>query len=60
MFENVGYKNYRQYIKVVRKCLKDNGLFLLHTIGSKKSVITVFTLISHHCDILETGNDSLP
>jgi cyclopropane-fatty-acyl-phospholipid synthase len=41
MFEHVGYKNYRQYMKVVRKCLKDNGLFLLHTIGSNKSVITV-------------------
>jgi cyclopropane-fatty-acyl-phospholipid synthase len=28
-------------MKVVRKCLKDNGLFLLHTIGSNRSVITV-------------------
>ncbi|MGZ8190219.1 MAG: cyclopropane fatty acyl phospholipid synthase [Methylococcaceae bacterium] len=41
MFEHVGYKNYRQYMKVARRCLKDHGLFLLHTIGSNRSVITV-------------------
>lgn len=34
MFEHVGYKNYRTYMKVAHRCLKDNGLFLLHTIGS--------------------------
>lgn len=33
MFEHVGYKNYRTFMKVVRRCLKDDGLFLLHTIG---------------------------
>ncbi|MBU4141897.1 cyclopropane fatty acyl phospholipid synthase, partial [Patescibacteria group bacterium] len=33
MFEHVGYKNYQTYMKVARDCLKDNGLFLLHTIG---------------------------
>ena len=38
MFEHVGYKNYRQFFKVVDQCLKDDGLFLLHTIGSNKSV----------------------
>jgi cyclopropane-fatty-acyl-phospholipid synthase len=37
MFEHVGYKNYKKYMKVVHKNLKDNGLFLLHTIGSNKS-----------------------
>src|SRR4029079_11732224 len=30
MFEHVGYKNYRTYYQVVRRCLKDGGLFLLH------------------------------
>ncbi len=34
MFEHVGPKNYRDYMQVVRRCLKDEGLFLLHTIGS--------------------------
>ncbi len=34
MFEHVGTKNYREYMEVVNKCLKDDGLSLLHTIGS--------------------------
>lgn len=38
MIEHVGYKNYRAYMKVARHCLKDDGLFLLHTIGGNKSV----------------------
>ncbi len=33
MFEHVGRKNYREYMKVANRCLKDDGLFLLHTIG---------------------------
>ncbi len=41
MFEHVGYKNYSQFMKVVHRCLKDGGLFLLHTIGSSRSVIAV-------------------
>ena len=40
MFEHVGYKNYRTFMKVVYKCLKDGGLFLLHTIGGNVSVKT--------------------
>jgi cyclopropane-fatty-acyl-phospholipid synthase len=39
MFEHVGYKNYSDYMLVVRSCLKNNGLFLLHTIGGNKSTI---------------------
>jgi cyclopropane-fatty-acyl-phospholipid synthase len=34
MLEHVGAKNYRTYFEVARKCLADDGLFLLHTIGS--------------------------
>ena len=34
MFEHVGQKNYRTYMDVAARCLKDEGLFLLHTIGS--------------------------
>ncbi len=37
MIEHVGYKNYRTYFEVANKCLNDNGLFLLHTIGNKIS-----------------------
>ena len=33
MFEHVGYKNYRSYMEVARRCLNEDGLFLLHTIG---------------------------
>lgn len=38
MFEHVGVRNYREYFKVVRRCLPPDGLFLLHTIGSNVSV----------------------
>ncbi len=37
MFEHVGSKNYREFMRVVNNCLDDNGLFLLHTIGSLRS-----------------------
>ena len=33
MFEHVGYKNFRTYFKKISELLKDDGLFLLHTIG---------------------------
>ncbi len=39
MFEHVGYKNYRTYMEVVHKALKDEGCFLLHTIGLHFSVV---------------------
>lgn len=38
MFEHVGYKNYRTYMKMAHRLLPDEGLFLLHTIGGNKSV----------------------
>jgi cyclopropane-fatty-acyl-phospholipid synthase len=38
MIEHVGSKNYRTYMETAHKCLKEGGLFLLHTIGSNKSV----------------------
>jgi len=37
MFEHVGYKNYPVFMKLARKLLKDDGLFLLHTIGGNDS-----------------------
>lgn len=37
MFEHVGPKNYRDFFKMVAKCLKKDGIFLLHTIGANKS-----------------------
>ena len=38
MFEHVGHKNFLPYMKVVHRCLEDDGLFLLHTIGGNTSV----------------------
>ncbi len=36
MFEHVGKKNYREFMDVVFRHLKEKGLFLLHTIGSSQ------------------------
>ncbi|MGA9118384.1 MAG: cyclopropane fatty acyl phospholipid synthase, partial [Bacteroidota bacterium] len=41
MIEHVGYKNYRPYFEVAHKCLTDDGLFLLHTIGGNRSVSSI-------------------
>ncbi len=37
MFEHVGPKNYATYFDVADRNLKPDGIFLLHTIGSKKT-----------------------
>lgn len=34
MFEHVGHKNYPTYFRAVKNLLAEDGLFLLHTIGS--------------------------
>jgi len=38
MFEHVGSKNYRTFLKVVHQSLKADGLFLLHAIAGNSSV----------------------
>jgi len=43
MFEHVGVRNYHNYFELARRCLADDpatggGLFLLHSIGSNRSV----------------------
>ena len=38
MIEHVGYKNYRTYMKVARRSLKEDGLFVLQSIGGNRSV----------------------
>ncbi len=42
MFEHVGYKNYTAFFKVIERCLKHNGLFLLQTMASNRA--------HHTCD----------
>ncbi len=40
MFEHVGRQNYRSYMEVVHDKLKDDGIFLLHTIGHRYKTIS--------------------
>jgi cyclopropane-fatty-acyl-phospholipid synthase len=37
MLEHVGYKNYRTYLQVVDRCLTNEGIALIHCIGSNTS-----------------------
>lgn len=37
MFEHVGRKNHSDYMRVAHHCLKEDGLFLLHTIGKNST-----------------------
>lgn len=37
MFEHVNYRNHEAFMKVAADALKDDGLFMLHTIGSRES-----------------------
>lgn len=39
MFEHVGVKNYRVFMEIAHRCLKDDGLFLLHTIGNNTATL---------------------
>jgi cyclopropane-fatty-acyl-phospholipid synthase len=48
MFEHVGYKNYRNYLQIVRECLKPEGLFLLQTIGGNISQVTFDPWMNKH------------
>lgn len=42
MLEHVGVYRYRTFMRMIRRCLTDEGLFLLHTIAGNRSV--------HRCD----------
>jgi cyclopropane-fatty-acyl-phospholipid synthase len=48
MFEHVGRKNYRTFMKKVRSVLSDDGLFLLHTIGKNQSGVSTDAWISKY------------
>ncbi len=37
VMEHVGYKNYRTYMEVTDRCLKEGGIAFFHTIGSNES-----------------------
>lgn len=36
MFEHVGQRNYRTFMEVAKRCLRADGMFLLHTIGRNR------------------------
>lgn len=40
VFEHVGFKNYRGFMEITHKCLKDTGLALIHTIGNLETRTT--------------------
>ena len=40
VMEHVGYKNYAEYMRVVDRCLKEDGIAFVHTIGGNKSFTT--------------------
>ncbi|VVT49588.1 Cyclopropane-fatty-acyl-phospholipid synthase (EC [Kosakonia radicincitans] len=48
MFEHVGPKNYATYFSVVDRNLKPDGIFLLHTIGSKRTDLNVDPWINRY------------
>ena len=41
MFEHVGYRNFRTYFETARRAIRDDGLFMLHTIGSPDTTHTI-------------------
>ena len=37
IMEHVGYKNYRAYMELARRCMRDEGIAFVHTIGGIRS-----------------------
>ena len=54
MFEHVGPKNYQGFMRAAARCLKPDGLFLLHTIGSNSTSLNIDPWISTY--IFPNGN----
>ncbi|MCX5825842.1 MAG: class I SAM-dependent methyltransferase [Deltaproteobacteria bacterium] len=48
MFEHVGKQNYRTFMKVAHRCLKDTGIFLLHTIGGNASRVNCHPWVNRY------------
>ncbi len=41
IMEHIGYKNYKEYMRVTDRCLKEGGLAFIHTIGRNESATKV-------------------
>ena len=48
MFEHVGPKNYRTFMRMARRSLEPDGLLLLHTIGANTTSLPVKNWITRH------------
>lgn len=48
MFEHVGTKNYTTFMEIAHRCLTDDGLFLLHTIGGNTTSLVPDPWISKY------------
>lgn len=48
MLEHVGHQNYKTFFKVIDKSLVDDGIALIHTIGSNRSVTTTSAWIDKY------------
>lgn len=48
MFEHVGHLNYRTYMQMANRCLTDDGIFLLHTIGTGITTVKTNAWIARH------------
>jgi len=48
MFEHVGEKNYRTFMRTMKNLLKEDGLFLLHTIGANRSTKIINAWTNRH------------
>lgn len=48
MFEHVGRRNHRAFMQVARRCLADDGLFLLHSIGKNRRASTLDPWTERH------------
>ncbi len=48
LMEHVGYKNYRGFMELIQRCLNDEGLALVHTIGRDTTAVTVEPWISKY------------
>ena len=48
MFEHVGHRNYHRFMSMVEHSLRENGLFLLHTIGTNQTLHPHRTWITKH------------
>lgn len=48
IMEHVGYKNYRTYMEVADRCLKDDGVAFIHTIGRNDSATSANAFINKY------------